>query len=119
MIRLIFCGANGHDYHKEVEEKDVTNAHLYALLERIYHKMHEKSLETQLAPQLKGVMEDAVNVMRNPPAIWHPYIKSRDIHGLVHMELRELVNALGEHQSSQEIREELVHSVAAMLMYME
>lgn len=119
MIRLVYCGKNGNHHEEEIEDSEVTNAHIYKLLEHIYHKQHEQSLETQLAPQLKGVLKDAVEVMRHPPATWHQYLKSRNTCGIAHMEVGELVKALEEHKSSREIRKELVHTLAALFLYAE
>lgn len=119
MIRLMFCGKSDHDEREEIEDDEVTNAHIYKLLEHMYNRQTEQVLEKRLAPQLKGVLEDAVHVMRHPPASWHSYLKSRDICGIAHMEVGELVDALEEHKSSREIRDELVHAIAALFMYAE
>lgn len=119
MIRLVYCGKNGHDEHEEIADSEVTNAHIYKYLEHLDSKLSKHSLEKQLAPQLKGVLEDAVSVMRNPPASWHSYLKSRDTCGIAHMEVGELIKALEEHKSSHEIRKELVHTLAALFMYVE
>lgn len=101
-------------------EHEITSAHLYHMVERLYHDFHASgNLEKQLAPQLKGVLEDAVDVMRNPPISWHSYLKSRNKDEIARMEVKELIESLEEHKSSREIRDELVHALAALMMYAE
>lgn len=114
-LRLVYCCKDDED--KEIEECEITNAHIYKLLKHIYEHQQMRPLEKQLAPQLKGVLEDAVDVMRNPPTSWHEYLKTRNTYGIAHMELDELIDALKEHKSSREVRKELVHAIAALFTY--
>lgn len=119
MVRLIMCDKDHHERHKDVEDSEITNAHIYKLLERIYHKQQEESFDSYFAPEIRGIMEDAIKVMRNPPSTWQPYLKTRNIGAIAHMEFGELLKAFEEHKSFNAIRKEVVHSLAAMFMYAE
>ena len=70
----------------------------------------------KLAPNLEGVLEDAVSVASNPPQTWPPYLQRGDVHGIAKMEGKELMKALEEHKPAKDIRKELVHTIAALML---
>lgn len=118
MARFILCNKDEDDHVEEHEH--ITHEDIYNLLKQMYNKYYKtKSLESQLAPQLKGVLEAAAYTVNHPPATWYHYITNHDTIGIARMEIGELVKALDEHKSSREIRKELVHSIAALMMYVE
>lgn len=85
-------------------------------------KMQEKLMEggyasvKKLAPNLEGVLEDAAKTVTSPPQTWPPYLQRGDLHGIARMEGEELMKALKEHKPAKDIRKELVHTIAALML---
>lgn len=73
----------------------------------------------KLAPNLEGVFEDATKIIQNPPSTWPMYLQRRDYKGIAKMEGKELMAALESGKGAKDIRKELVHTVAALLLMTE
>lgn len=70
----------------------------------------------KLDPRLVAVLETATGVMENPPSTWDAHMKRMDYLGIAKMEGKELLSALEAHKPVKEIRKELSHTLAALLM---
>lgn len=70
----------------------------------------------KLDPRLVAVLETAVEVMENPPSTWDAYMKRMDYLGVAKMEGKELLAALEAHKPVKDIRKELSHTLAALMM---
>lgn len=109
----------GYVHHREDDEDD-----LRAMLKDLHHKL-DKVMESgyastkQLAPNLEGVLEDAVDLLENCPKTWEPYLKHKDYLGIVKMEGTELLRAVEARKSKEGMRKELVHTIAALLQLAE
>lgn len=80
------------------------------------HIMRKGSAATKtLAKPLEGVLEDATDIMENPPSTWKKHLEKGDLAGIVKMEGKELLDALEEGKSPHEIRKEFTHTIAALL----
>lgn len=80
------------------------------------HIMRKGSGATKmLAKPLEGVLEDATELLENPPSTWKKHLEKGDLAGIVKMEGKELLGALEEGKSPHEIRKEFTHTIAALL----
>lgn len=70
----------------------------------------------KLAPNLEGVLDDATKVIQNPPSTWPMYLQKHDYKGIAKMEGKELMAALESGKAPKDIRKELVHTVAALML---
>lgn len=84
------------------------------------HKVerHMKSMTESLDPRLAGVLEEATEVMDNPPDTWAPYIHRGDFAGILKMEGKELITALEARKPLKDIKKELTHTLAALFKLM-
>lgn len=70
----------------------------------------------KLAPNLEGVLDDAAKVIQNPPPTWPMYLQKHDYKGIAKMEGKELMAALESGKAPKDIRKELVHTAAALML---
>lgn len=70
----------------------------------------------KLAPNLEGVLDDATKVIQNPPSTWPMYLQKHDYKGIAKMEGKELMAALESGKAPKDIRKELAHTVAALML---
>ena len=68
-----------------------------------------------LEDMLEDMMESAIFVSMDPPDTWGPYLKDKDMAGIIEMESKELVDALKKHAPAADVRREIAHTLAAML----
>lgn len=70
----------------------------------------------KLDPHMTALLETATSVMENPPSTWDAYMKREDYLGIAKMEGKELLTALEAHKPVKDIRKELSHTLAALMM---
>lgn len=70
----------------------------------------------KLDPHMEALLETATDVLENPPSTWESHMKRQDYLGIAKMEGKELLSALEAHKPVKEIRKELSHTLAALLM---
>lgn len=70
----------------------------------------------KLDPHMTALLETATSVMENPPSTWDAYMKRDDFLGIAKMEGKELLTALEAHKPVKDIRKELSHTLAALMM---
>lgn len=74
------------------------------------------STAQKLDPRMAALLETATGVMENPPSTWDAYMKRADYLGIAKMEGKELLSALEAHKPIKDIRKELSHTLAALMM---
>lgn len=70
----------------------------------------------KLDPRMAALFETAAGVLDNPPSTWDAYMKREDYLGIAKMEGKELLTALEAHKPVKDIRKELSHTLAALMM---
>lgn len=70
----------------------------------------------KLAPNLEGVLDDAADLLERHPQTWDMYMQRKDYRGIAKMEGKELLDALEAGKSAKDVRKELVHTIAALLL---
>ena len=78
-----------------------------------------RSMPMGFAKSLPGkageMMDEAQKVLESPPPTWSPYIQKKDFAGLVKMETREMIAAIENGKSPEDIKTEVKHVLAALL----
>lgn len=78
--------------------------------------LHEPMGFAKALPGKAGEMiEEAHKVLESPPPTWSPYIQKKDFPGLVKMETREMIAAIENGKSPEDIKTEVKHVLAALL----
>lgn len=79
--------------------------------------LNDKEVRGKLLKQLPRVFQDAVEVIRHPPATWPPYLEQEDYAGIFSMEAKELQMAIDQWRAGtgtlSDILREVEHTVAA------
>lgn len=84
-------------------------------------EMHDSMMKSgkasvkKLAKPLESVLDDAVEIIDNPPSTWKKYLEKGDVAGIVKMEGKELLEALESGKAPHEVRKEFTHTMAALL----
>lgn len=69
--------------------------------------------------ELPRLFQESVEVIKNPPSTWPPYLEKRDYAGIYAMESKELAQALEGFKSGQkklkDVAKELKHTCAALI----
>lgn len=85
-------------------------------------KMQEKLMEvgkasiSKVSPKLGELIDEASMVIKNPPSTWPPYLQRGDFHGIVKMEGDELMEAIKDKKPVKDIKKELTHTIAALML---
>lgn len=61
------------------------------------------------------MVSEAEEVLSSPPPTWGPYLQKTDYIGLVKMEAREMLSAVENNKSPEDIKKEVKHVLAAVL----
>ena len=61
------------------------------------------------------MVSEAEEVLSSPPPTWGPYLQKKDYIGLVKMEAREMLSAVENNKSPEDIKKEVKHVLAAVL----
>lgn len=78
--------------------------------------LHEPMGFAKSLPGKAGeMMEEAHKVLESPPPTWSPYLQKKDFPGLVKMETREMIAAIENGKSPEDIKTEVKHVLAALL----
>lgn len=92
---------------------------MHELHDRMEHMTRMGSASVKkLAKPLEGVLDDAAEIIKNPPATWDHYLEKDDIAGIVKTEGKELLGALDEGKAPGAVRKEFTHTMAALLLMM-
>lgn len=71
---------------------------------------------SSLIPSLPGLAEQVFNVVASPPPTWLDYLKKKDFSGIAKMEFSELLKAVQEGKPLPELKKEIFHTLAGLLM---
>lgn len=121
---------SGHHHEEDPQQRrigfDGRQDEMTELRAEMQHlkKEHEKLKKVyasfkELAPNMEGVLEDAAQLIHNPPETWSTYMKRGDLAGIARMETKELVAALDSKRPPKELRKEFVHTIAALMQLAE
>lgn len=69
-----------------------------------------------LLSSFPGVAESIFDVVASPPPTWTEYLKKSDIPGIAKMEFGELMKAVQDKKPLGDLKKELFHTAAALLM---
>lgn len=129
MRRRRYRNAGGDDWEDASREMGFdTRRNEMAEMRAEMHHLKEKVGELtgtgyasvkKLAPNLEGVLEDATKIIKNPPSTWPMYLQRKDYKGIAKMEGKELMAALESGKAAKDIRKELVHTIAALMLMVE
>lgn len=67
-------------------------------------------------PSMESVLEHADHLIKTPPSTWPPYIQRGDFLGIAKMEAKELMKALESGKGAGDIKKELTHTLAALML---
>lgn len=71
---------------------------------------------SSLIPSLPGLAEQVFNVVASPPGTWADYLKKQDFSGIAKMEFSELLKAVQEGKPLPDLKKEIFHTLAGLLM---
>ena len=103
-----------HPVNLILDRMDEMESNLEKKMDEMQGQMGEAGSTDVLTEKIEDLVEEALEVAKNPPSTWKPYLEKKDLAGIVEMESGELKKALSS-KDKKAAHKEVVHTLAALL----
>ena len=97
-----------------LDRMDEMESKLEKKMDEMQGQMGEAGAADMLTAKIEDLVEEAIEVAKQPPATWKQYLEKKDFAGIVEMEAGELKKALSS-KDKKAAHKEVVHTLAALL----